>query len=44
MLSAELDKLTELDRKLKEVDSINIEGTTIGFDQDTQYNTLVDKV
>ena len=40
---AELDKLTELDRKSEEIDSINIEGTTIGFDQDTQYNTLVDK-
>ena len=40
---AELDKLTELDRKAEEVDSINIEGTTVGFDQDTQYNTLVDK-
>ena len=40
---ADLDKLTELDRKSEEIDSINIEGTTVGFDQDTQYNTLVDK-
>ena len=40
---AELDKVNALDRAQKELGIINIEGTSVGFDEDTQYFTEVNK-
>ena len=40
---AELDKINALDRAQKELGIINIEGTSVGFDEDTQYFTEVNK-
>ena len=39
----EIDRKVGIDRERAAFGSVRIEGTTSGFDKDTQYNTIVDK-
>ena len=42
-ITAELDKINEIDREVADTGNINIEGTQVGFDEDSQYNTFINK-
>ena len=42
-ITAELDKINEIDREVTDTGNINIEGTQVGFDEDSQYNTFINK-
>ena len=42
-ITADLDRLNELDRAETNIGNVNIEGTKIGFDEDSQYSTFVNK-
>ena len=42
-ITAELDKINEIDIEVADTGNINIEGTQVGFDEDSQYNTFINK-
>ena len=42
-ITAELDKINEIDREVADTGNINIEGTQVSFDEDSQYNTFINK-
>ena len=42
-ITAELDRINEIDREVADIGNVNIEGTQVGFDDDSQYSTFVNK-